>query len=290
MSEEQHIHKLLDCLSTARMSFHDAVCQIREIEYLKRIDISADRTRLIFDSFGEDIVGIGSTHISKRNLSINAGICLNNALHYLNSGLSDVRTLIWHILNDPVPESLETWASSKRLRSMSSSILTRAVFMDDEVRKMYIDHTTSPDTARYRINEDTSWENSCIFNIGELSSLYYEDDRLPEVVRKDMEWFVASIQTSIPLVDSCVDRMIERINSICDDLPGVFSDQDETSPDLSGAFYDQDGISLDLLDRIDEVSLGKFLGNLDRFAMDLTSIYAVKNSFQYFLKHKTARG
>ena len=276
MSEEQHIHKLLDCLSTASISFYNAMHNIKKIEYLKKTDDDVYRIKMIFGSFGEDIVGIGGANTSKRRIASCAGVCLSNALHHLLSGLSDVRTLIWHILNDPVPESLETWATSKRLRSMSSSILTRAVFMDDEVRKMYIDHTTSLDTARYQINDDTSWENSCIFNIYELSSLYYKDDRLPEVVRKDMEWFVTSIQTSIPLVDSCVDRMIERIDSIRDDLPVVVSDQDE--------------ISLDLLDRIDAVSLGKFLSNLDRFAMDLTSIYAVKNSFQYFLNHKTARG
>lgn len=276
MSEEQHVPKLLDCLTAASISFYNAMRQIKEIEYLKRTDNDVYRIKLIFGSFGEDIVGVGGAHTSKKRIATCAGICLSNALQHLLSGLSDVRTLIWHILNDPVPESLETWATSKRLRSMSSGILTRAVFMDDEVRKMYIDHTTNPDTARYRINEDTSWENSALFNIYEMSSLYYKGDRLPDVVRKDMEWFVTSIQTSIPLVDSCVDRMIERIDSIRDDFPVVFSDQDE--------------ISLDLLDRIDAVSLGKFLSSLDRFAMDLTSIYAVKKSFQYFLKHKTAKG
>ena len=269
MPEKQQVPKLLDCIHNARASFRDAWYQISVIEELKRTDINSENTKLIFGSFGEDIVGTGTAHIVKRHLSTNAGICLGNALRYLNSGLSDVRTIIWHILNDPVPESLETWTSSKSPRAMASSIFTRAVFMDDEVRKLYLDHTTSPNTTKYRIPEDTSWENNDFFNIYEMSSLHYKDGRLPKVVQRDGKWFVDDMQTNIPLVDSCIDRIIKHIDSIRDGLPGGFSDQDEVSPDL--------------LDRIDEVSLHKFLTNLERFATDLAPIYAVKNSFQYFL-------
>lgn len=276
MSEEQHVPKLLDCISNARASFRDAWYQISVIEELKRTDINSENTKLIFGSFGEDIVGTGTAHIVKRHLSTNAGICLGNALRYLNRGLSDVRSIIWHILNDPVPESLETWTSSKSPRAMASSIFTRAVFMDDEVRKLYLDHTKSPNATEYRISEDTSWENNDFFNIYEMSSLHYKDGRLPKVVQRDGKWFVDDMQTNIPLVDSCIDRIIKHIDSIRDGLPGGFSDQDEVSPDL--------------LDRIDEVSLHKFLINLERFATDLASIYAVKNSFQYFLNRKTSKG
>lgn len=269
MPEKQHVPKLLDCLSNARNSFHEAMCQINVIEDLKKTDINSEHVKLIFGSFGEDIVGTGTAHVVKRHLSTNAGICLGNALRFLNNGLSDVRTLIWHILNDPVPESLETWTSSKSPRAMASSIFVRAVFMDDEVRKLYLNHTESPNVTKYRISEDTSWENNDLFDIYEMSASCYKDGRLPKVVQNDGEWFVSDMQTNIPLVDSCIDRIIKHIDSIRDDLPGGFVDQDEVSPDL--------------LDRIDVDSIRKFLTNLDRFATDLASIYAVKNSFQYLL-------